>query len=439
MRSKLQPSLSRLEEAHAGLLSRLHLAPHEPAQRASRRVKERPTLTEANTNTFFSKELRVGACASSSLPIRAHADVSDAALFVAADRVGRMLRDLPLSVLQRLQRRGAAVHIVGRRQQVSDLPEHRHLRGKRGLYSAEAFEDPRRIERYGVWAERCLDINRGWRLPLLSAEMLTIDERTRGLGGLQASCGEENLVSHDADPRYGGRDTLTHEFAHVIMDYGLGQGARAAITEAFETSTSVHGLWRRPDGSRAYAGTCAEEYFAELSMWHYGSHGEYVDTQRRLPSPGPHGLQSYDPTGFALVGALYSGTHPSLTSGDDAEPHRLLPHTTISSDEPEVELAAPTSNETKPEAPCLLEISNAGPHTVSIGWKDSNGTVHSYGSLDPGGCKMQRTFCGHEWVVEDLEEATAIPQLYRATRHPHQLIQAHEDLEAVRQRRACVS
>ena len=83
----------------------------------------------------------------------------------------------------------------------------------------------------------------------------TIDERTRGMGGLQASCGEENLLSLDVDPRYTGRDILTHEMAHTLMDYGLPPKARQAIEAAYEASVVERGLWRRPDGSKAYAAT----------------------------------------------------------------------------------------------------------------------------------------------------------------------------------------
>ena len=101
------------------------------------------------------------------------------------------------AVRARLSRSSAAVHIVGQSQQVTDLPEHAHMRGIRGEYAHEAANDPRRVVRFGVWAERADDEPRGFRLPLLGAESLSIDERTRGLGGLQASVGEENLVHLD--------------------------------------------------------------------------------------------------------------------------------------------------------------------------------------------------------------------------------------------------
>ena len=58
---------------------------------------------------------------------------------------------------------------------------------------------------------------------------VTLDQRARGMGGLQTSCGEENLLDLDADPRYAGRDILTHEFAHLLMDFGLPAALREEI------------------------------------------------------------------------------------------------------------------------------------------------------------------------------------------------------------------
>ena len=135
---------------------------------------------------FFSKEVR--ACG---VPIRAHECVSDAALAVAADRLSRMLRHMPSTVLERLERRGAALHVIGVRQGVSSLPEHAHMKGVDGGYTGE--------------------------------KGITLDQRARGMGGVLSSCGEENLLECDTDPRYAGRDILVHEFAHCLMDAGGGQ------------------------------------------------------------------------------------------------------------------------------------------------------------------------------------------------------------------------
>ena len=201
-------------------------------------------------HSFFGKEVDV-----LGVPVRAHASVSDAAVVVAADRLSRMLRHMPTAVRDRLARRGASFHVIGIGQGTSDLPEHRHMKGVDGGYTGE----------------------RG----------VTLDQRTRGMGGVQSSCGEENLIDLDSDPRYKGCDILTHEFAHCIMDVGLPPALQSAIRETFDTAVCAHGRWTRPDGSRAYAGSNASEYFAELTMWYFGTHGEFVDRASCTPPPGP--------------------------------------------------------------------------------------------------------------------------------------------------------
>ena len=70
-----------------------------------------------------------------------------------------------------------SVHIIGEHQGTSDLPEHRHMKGVDGGYTGEK----------GV----------------------SLDQRARGMGGLQTSCGEENLLDLDSDPRY------THARTHA--------------------------------------------------------------------------------------------------------------------------------------------------------------------------------------------------------------------------------
>ena len=97
----------------------------------------------------------------------------------------------------------------------SDLPELRHLRSERGLYEEEAA-----IE--GGGAPSC----GGSAAPTTSAHGASCRTRRStsaraAWGGLEASCGEENLLAPDDEPKYTGRDILTHELAHTLMDYGL--------------------------------------------------------------------------------------------------------------------------------------------------------------------------------------------------------------------------
>ncbi|HKI68072.1 MAG TPA: hypothetical protein VKA67_00670, partial [Verrucomicrobiae bacterium] len=129
---------------------------------------------------FFTKEVFYHG-----IPVKAPAVVVNKALYAAYDRVAMELKNLPM-ITSNLAACGVEVHIIGRHQVTSDLPEFRHLKGK----------------------------------PLPEYHGLTIDQRTRGMGGRLTSCGEENLLKLKNDHYYG-RDILVHEFAHAIRQYGI--------------------------------------------------------------------------------------------------------------------------------------------------------------------------------------------------------------------------
>lgn len=206
---------------------------------------------------FFSKRLDY-----EGIPIKAHEVVADKALFVARERLARMLQNLP-DARYNLKLAGAELHIIGKDQVTSDLPEHRHLKGK-------PFDGK-----------------------------LTVDERTRGLGGLLTSCGEENLLELPND-RYKGRDICLHEFAHNLQNAGLSEDVRKQIREQYRRSIEK-GLWKG-----AYAASNEGEFFAELTMWYFGTHGDLNMTGPK-PETGPEGLKKYDPEAYALLDNLYSG------------------------------------------------------------------------------------------------------------------------------------
>jgi hypothetical protein len=209
---------------------------------------------------FYAKELDYDG-----IPIKAPAVVADEALFVARDRLVRLMRHLP-NVRYNLRKAGAELHIIGRDQVTSDLPEYRDLKGK-------PFDGK-----------------------------LTVDERTRGLGGLKTSCGEENLLQLATD-RYYGRDICTHEFAHNIQDHGLSKEIRARIRQRFD-ECKQEGLW-----VGAYAASNESEFFAELTMWYFGTHGDLHMTGMK-PANGPEGLKAYDPKSYQLLDDIYSGRLP---------------------------------------------------------------------------------------------------------------------------------
>ncbi len=208
---------------------------------------------------FFAKSLDF-----KGVPIKAPQEVEDEALQVAYDRLQRQMAHLP-NVPINLAAAGAELHIIGRDQVTTDLPEWRQDKGK----------------------------------PIKEYNGLTRDQRTRGMGGLLTSCGEENLLLLPGD-RYRGRDICVHEFAHNILDHGVPREIRQMF-EAQRQRSLANGRW-----VRSYAGSNTHEFFAELTMWYFGTRGD-LSMQGPKPEPGPEGLRKYDPEAFALFDAFYSG------------------------------------------------------------------------------------------------------------------------------------
>jgi hypothetical protein len=208
---------------------------------------------------FFAKRLDF-----KGIPIKAAKEVEDQALQVAYDRLEKQMAHLP-NVPINLAAAGAELHIIGRNQVTTDLPEWRHDKGK----------------------------------PLAEYKGLTRDQRTRGMGGLLASCGEENLLRLPSD-RYRGRDICVHEFAHNILSYGVPREIRQRF-EAQRRRSFAQGLW-----VGSYAGSNVQEFFAELTMWYFGTRGD-LHMKGPKPENGPEGLKKYDPEAFALFDEFYRG------------------------------------------------------------------------------------------------------------------------------------
>ncbi len=211
---------------------------------------------------FFAKELLCDG-----IPIKAPEVVADGALREACRRISRELEHLPM-VRSNLMTAGVEVHIIGQHQVTSDLPEFRRLKGK----------------------------------PLPEYHGETIDQRTRGLGGRLVSCGEENLLQLTNDHYYG-RDILTHEFAHAIRQYGIPLDVVERFNQQYHRSLA-NGLWQG-----AYAASNADEFFAELTMWYFGTHGDLHMTGPK-PADGPAGLKAYDPEAYQLFDDFYQGRIP---------------------------------------------------------------------------------------------------------------------------------
>jgi len=168
------------------------------------------------------------------IPIRSADVVDDKALYVAHSKLKMMLSQAE-GVKENLKGNGAELHIIGKDQQTTDLPEWANQKGVN-------YVD--------------------------NGQVTNLDIRTRGVGTIYASCGEENLLKLPTD-RYLGSDICVHEFSHTFMDFGLDDLLKGKIKAQHEKALKL-GLWKG-----AYAATNPQEYWAELSIWYFGSHGEF--------------------------------------------------------------------------------------------------------------------------------------------------------------------
>ncbi len=221
------------------------------------------TVIDPPGKDFFSKQLDFHG-----IPIKAHKVVVDEALYAAYDRLALLFTNLltkqPM-VISNLVARGAALHIIGREQVTTDLPEWRADKG----------------------------------VPLEEYNGKTRDQRTRGMGELLTSCGEENLLRLEED-RYLGRDICLHEFAHNVLNNGCPREIKERFA-AQRTNSLAQGRWQK-----SYAGSNVDEFFAELTMWYFGAHGDLGMTGPK-PKNGREGLREYGPDAFALMDDFYSG------------------------------------------------------------------------------------------------------------------------------------
>ncbi|QDU56619.1 glycoside hydrolase family 2 TIM barrel-domain containing protein [Aeoliella mucimassa] len=251
--------------------------PHAAADGTDSSAKQYPPIQSLNPpeKDFFAKQLSY-----QGLPIKSSQQVVDEALHEAYDRLDAMLQHLPTTA-KRLVATRVELHIIGRNEVTTDLPECRHDKGR----------------------------------PLQEYNGLTRDQRTRGMGGRLVSCGEENLLRLRQD-RYRGSDICVHEFAHAIRNFGMTRPQRALFDAQYKRSLAA-GRW-----NKSYAGSNTDEFFAELSMWYFGTHGS-LGMQGEKPADGPEGLKAYDPEAYSLFDAFYSGELEATAAPATKETKRI--------------------------------------------------------------------------------------------------------------------
>jgi hypothetical protein len=281
--------------------------------------------------------------------IRSARVVEDRALELACGKVTKMLSHAPQAKANLLEWR-AELHIIGRDQQPSDLPELHWARGKD--WDRNKHQD--------------------------------VDQRTRGVGGLYASCGEENLLGLPSDRYRGGSDICVHEFAHTVMEFGLDDAIRASIAEQHRRATSA-GRW-----NGLYAATNPKEYWAELSMWYFGAHGQRATTG---PADGDAALATYDPDGHALLDSIYSGRlSPSAVK---ISPVRNVTGTG------EVHSLAGGGG-------ASLVLRNNSSRSFSLQWLDFKGQPIAYGTLEPMSDRVTKTYVRHAWELKDTASGQSV-------------------------------
>jgi hypothetical protein len=197
------------------------------------------------------------------LPIRAHRMVSRDALKIACGKANRMLRHIP-NVRDNLVAAGVEVHVLGRKQMLTDLPEFTGLKGKH-------------------------DGNREF-------------DKERGVSGVTVVCPEENLLELSDDPYYSmDIDSCIHELAHAIQLEGIAKNLQDAVHQRYKEALG-DGLWRGQ-----YASTNELEFFAETSTWYFGGPRPPGQGGGILLIYDTDGLMSYDPKTFALLDDIYQG------------------------------------------------------------------------------------------------------------------------------------
>ena len=193
-----------------------------------------------------------------------------------------------------------------------------------------------------------------------------------------------------ADRHKDHRRICVHEFAHVIHRVGVDTPTKRRISAAYERAKAA-GLW-----PGCYAITNEQEFFAELSMWYFGSHGDFGKLADRgaAPAAGREWLAAYDPASYRLLHRLYSG----LRSVERSHHHTLLPRW------PAPRSAAAEATMCPCVVPggdsaCVITFDNVTAHNYRLWWVDYKGQRRAMGVLHPAEKKGVRSHAGHSFIL----------------------------------------
>ena len=305
-------------------------------------------------------------------PIVATAQTSDYALAEARFLVGRMLEHRP-ELVRALVSQRVHLTIMASTEMTTDLPEW-------------ANDEPKVF----------------W------------NRRARGVGAnattRAVSTGEENLLGFSGDP-YAGENILIHELAHTVHTHAL-----RAVDPTFDGRLRAAFEHARAERSwlGAYAGTNAEEYWAEGSQTWFEANRptvtENIEPQTRAA------LRTYDPALARLLAEVYgedawryrvpAARPPSERAhlaGFDVKrfPRFVWPARAEMPRIPWHERSdLPASRD---GAPVWVFIVNRFRFPIELVWIDEQGHEVPRGSILPGGERLEDTKIGHVFLVKLTE------------------------------------
>jgi hypothetical protein len=246
--------------------------------RAGRLVKRPPA--SLRLDPFYSKYVDAGGIA-----VVGSAKVPAAALLVARDTVGSMLRGRS-DIRGYLVAQRARVAVMAAEESITDLPEHRG-------WKKPARDDPR--------LTACERDQYDQRIGKLSDRDYW-NARARGIGGMLASAGAENLLAQGASTHFG-ENILMHEFAHTIL-FAVEQVDSALygrVQKAYRQAMAA-GRWKGD-----YAAVTVQEYWAEGTQFWFNSNViSRLDDGTILSAED---LRRYDPALYSVLAEVYGSSH----------------------------------------------------------------------------------------------------------------------------------
>ncbi len=221
------------------------------------------------------------------IPVVSSAKVSDAALLVARDIINYMLVKRP-DIRSAMISMKARLSIMAWSEMQTDLPEYSNWK-KPALTDGRLT--PTERENYNKPGGIASLTDKGY-----------WNQRARGMGGIQTSCAEENLLGFPGT-KYYGENIMVHEWSHNVMS-----ALRRADPELYkQIDVAYQAAKKKGMYKDQYAINTVAEYWAEGSQWWFWSNYAFNDGTVKVQTPDD--LKAYDPTLYHILSQVYAGHH----------------------------------------------------------------------------------------------------------------------------------